>query len=382
MNLHSEKDVSEMRCGIVIFSGYNDRAVIAFLRTLQTNNLDDYVIIARDPDDQIFMTDHISHLFDTRTDSDLNMSLFRKYADRIRQEKHWDSFLIAPSTEGLNRFLLKEREALEELGYIIPLVGRDLYIGISDKKSFSEFCSRHELLIPMETGYPKEFRERFVAKPLKYRYSGDGKVYTPVLVRNAVEFEHFRKTYPSEAFYYQEYLEGGDSIYLLYYFSKDGSVFNLTQRNLAQLDNGGSMVLSGLCKEKLPIVEVFSTLMSELGFTGFIMIEIRIIEDRCYVIEANPRFWGPAQLFVDAGYNLFEAFLSDWGFINKYPDRTVDSDAFYYWSGGIIREKARGGKVEVYTDDRAIVDDPPENIRKYDLYKRDDTIRIWRSESA
>ena len=37
------------------------------------------------------------------------------------------------------------------------------------------------------------------------------------------------------------------------------------------------------------------------------------------MIEANPRFWGPSQLFVDAGFNLFESFLFDYNIIETLP---------------------------------------------------------------
>ena len=47
------------------------------------------------------------------------------------------------------------------------------------------------------------------------------------------------------------------------------------------------------------------------------MVEVKHLSNKNYMIEANPRFWGPSQLFVDAGINLFEAFLVDNGLLNK-----------------------------------------------------------------
>lgn len=368
--------------GIVIFSGYNQRAVIAFLRTLKADGIDRYCIVARDDEDPVLKTVYADHVLLIRPDNLLLTERFEEYTDMMKERYGWDSFLIAPNTEGLNRILIDERESLEEMGYIIPLTDRELYIEISDKKSFSRLCEKNGFLIPEESEFPERYEKSFVAKPICYRFSGNEKVYSPVLVRSSEEYEAFVSNYPREAFYYQEYLDGGDSIYLLYYFSKNGRVYSLEQKNIAQQDNGGSMIISKLLGEKTQMKDEISALFAGVGFTGFVMVEIRRIDDKDYVIEANPRFWGPAQLYVDAGYNLFNAFLSDYGFTEGEPAMDiVDPKACYYWSGGISKDQDKKVNYMIYTEDKNILEAVPDDIESYDIYKRDDTMAIWRDES-
>ena len=82
----------------------------------------------------------------------------------------------------------------------------------------------------------------------------------------------------------------------------------------------------------------YEKLFKEIKFTGFVMTEIK---GDNFMIEANPRFWGPSQLFVDAKVNLFEAFLHDYNFISNKPPLVVSAlkDVIYFWYGGI--NKAR-----------------------------------------
>jgi predicted ATP-grasp superfamily ATP-dependent carboligase len=370
-------------CGIVIFSGYNQRAVIAFLRTLKADGIDRYCIVARDDEDPVLKTVYEDHVLLIRPDNLLLTERFKEYTDMMKEKYGWDSFLVAPNTEGLNRFLIEERESLEKMGYIIPLTDRELYIEISDKKSFSRLCKKNGFFIPEESEFPGKYEKSFVAKPICYRFSGDEKVYSPVLVRSSEEYNAFVSNYPREAFYYQEYLDGGESIYLLYYFSKKGRVYSLKQKNIAQQDNGGSMIISRLMGEKTQTEDEISALFAGVGFTGFVMVEIRRIDDRDYVIEANPRFWGPAQLYVDSGYNLFDAFLSDYGFTEGEPEMEInDPEAYYYWSGGIGNGRGHKQSYMIYAEDWDILESVPDCIERYDIYRRDDTMAIWREESG
>ena len=151
---------------------------------------------------------------------------------------------------------------------------------------------------------------------------------------------------------------------------------------MVQQENGGSMIMSGVYDKRITICEKFEDFFRRMRFCGFLMIEVRLYKNECYVIEANPRFWGPAQLFVDARYNLFEAFLSDWDFMDRYPDSAKpDKNAFYYWSGGMIKDKQLGRNSMIYTDNKKILDKIPARIAKYDIYHRADTMDIWRLES-
>ena len=51
---------------ILIFSGFNPRAVLAFIRTLEKNNISDYGIIANGICDRIFLTKYASKVIYVR----------------------------------------------------------------------------------------------------------------------------------------------------------------------------------------------------------------------------------------------------------------------------------------------------------------------------
>ena len=118
------------------------------------------------------------------------------------------------------------------------------------------------------------------------------------------------------------------------YFSVSGKVYSLSQTNLIQQDNGKSIIAAEINSSfyRTKYADRVRNLFMSINFTGLVMVEIRQRGNKNFIIEANPRFWGPAQLFVDARYNLFEAFLSDWDFMDRYPDSAKpDKNAFYYW---------------------------------------------------
>ena len=59
-------------------------------------------------------------------------------------------------------------------------------------------------------------------------------------------------------------------------------------------------------------------MLIQIGYYGLIMIEVKIQDGEYYMIEANPRLWGPSQLILDAGMDLFHRFALDNGLIENY----------------------------------------------------------------
>ena len=133
---------------VVIFSGYNQRAVIAFLRTLTENNIDNYYIVAANENDTILRTAYKNKVFTIRKNKALEKKELLEIVNSILIKSGAEHALIAPSTEALNRFLLENREELTSKGWIIPLVSSDVYQLISDKESFWKYCKNQSLLVP------------------------------------------------------------------------------------------------------------------------------------------------------------------------------------------------------------------------------------------
>ena len=346
---------------IVVYSGYNQRAVIAFLRTLEKNRIDYYIVASCDKD-TIFLTEYREKVVFTRKIRDIELNEMISSIDMIKtkMDNPNDDIFIAPTSEYLNRFLLDYRRAFEDKGCIIPLVNKELYEKISDKKTFVDLCEKHGILVPHTVSYDDGYDGVIVAKPNKY-LSSDGIVYSPVFINDRCEYEEFLKTHSYEDFSFQEYLVG-ESYYLLFYFSLAGDVYSFSQINYKQQADGKSILYAKTADihKESRITEPYVNMLFSLGFHGLIMIELRKTADDYYMIEANPRFWGPSQLFCDANYNLFECMLYDYGMLKQKNDTDNTNEAYYLWSGGFEND----------------IDDIVGN----DVYFRPDTEKIYYKE--
>jgi len=349
---------------IVIFSGFNQRAIIAFLRTLEKNQLE-YSIIALSSNDPILTTSYKNKVDCIRNCISLDFIDIKNCIDIIKQKTNAEKYIIAPSTEALNRFLLKHRAEFEEMGCIIPLVEKELYEQISDKESFGYLCIQNGINIPEEVTFSKD-NIPFVIKPKKYET--DGEIFSPILVTDDNIFKSIN--YNSSISYCQEFLDG-KSYYLLYYFAKNGDIVKLAQENFLQQADGKSIIAAkNVDYEMFPETEKFERLFTKLKYQGLVMVEVRIRENRLYMIEANPRFWGPSQLFVDCGRNLFEYFLQDWGFDVNIEDNI--RNVKYYWTGGLSEN----------TKEFESIKEEQDEYIKSDIYNRRDTLNIYKEELA
>lgn len=150
---------------IIIFTGYNQRAVIAFLRTLKKNRLDNYAIIASSDEDAILKTTYSKKVLYVRKIRQLDLNEINKAIEHIRCVTNADKVLIAPSTEALNRFLLKYRENFEQHNCIIPLADEKLYTQISDKESFWKLCKESGFLVPEIVSIGTYYKVPIAVKP-------------------------------------------------------------------------------------------------------------------------------------------------------------------------------------------------------------------------
>lgn len=346
---------------IVVFSGFNQRAVIAFIRTLTKNGLD-FSIVALSEDDPILLTEYKDRVSVVRNDKKLEINDLTRCLHIVKEQNNVDELFIVPSTEALNRFLLCNRKVFESIGCSIPLVDEDLYYRISDKKPFCDLCSKYGINVPREV----EFNESsipFVVKPKRYDLAGA--LSSPIIVDSKQVYDSLQ--FNERNSYCQEFLSG-KSYYLLYYISKDKTVHRLLQENLVQQPFGKSIIAARILQDTLDDEKFVNMFLSE-GYYGLVMVEIRIVDGQLYMIEANPRLWGPSQLFVDFGDNLFDCFLEDNGF-EVIHNAQIDTNALYYWNGGMSGNVVYHNK----TDFNFAL------FIEHDIYKREDTLGIYKQE--
>lgn len=360
---------------IVVFSGYNQRAVIALLRGLPKNFEEKVIIIARDINDPILMTKYSKNVFYIRKFKELNKneldSVFEKIIKFCNEE-----IIIMPTTEALNRYLLEKQDELLSRGIIVPLVNKLLYSKISDKRSFWNMCKNTGLKVPSLISIDNNFVSPYVAKPVKY-ISSTGVRLAPIIVMSNSEHLNFLENYNITDFDIQEYIEG-QSYYLLYYFSKNGQCYSYSQCNLAQ-QPGGKSIIAAISSNLhyASISDDYINLFKKNHFFGFVMVELRKKGSEYYMIEANPRLWGPSQLFVDANVKFIEAFLMDYGLIKSFTSGDVHEDSLYFWSGGLRNDILVDDECVWLDGGREIVTKRLDEFKLCDVYNRTDTEKVY-----
>lgn len=371
-----------MKKRLIIFSGYNQRAVISLLREcvrLQVNAS----IIASSSNDTIFKTVYSDLVIVTRENVSLSIDSFVPLFELISNKYIDEEFVIAPSTESLIRLFLENRDMLTNYRCILPVTDKRHYELISDKSAFYELCEKNNLKVPLVYQDIHHCPEKFVAKN-KFLQSAKTKKYlAPVLIYDISDKEDFLRTYDVDDYYYEEYLDPtqGGSYYLLYYFFKNQSVQKFSQENILQQADGKSIVIAKSADiHNTCISQKYEDLFHKLGFRGLVMVELRKHNDEYYMIEANPRMWGPSQLCIDSGISMLHAFLYDWGLTNV-PVEVNPKEKYYCWSGGIRENLIEHKKLSVLCNAEFSVDQI-KDIFGSDIYCREDTMMIFRGEQG
>lgn len=366
--------------GVVIFSGFNMRALYAFIRTLEKHALS-YFIVASDNDDQIFKTKYKEKVCAVRQYKELNLQDIINCINKVQKTAKLENYLIAPSTEALNRFLLEHRVRLWGAKCEVPLVQRGLYEKVSNKHSFGQLCREYEIEIPKELPL-ESFGVPCVAKPRQYYGGLSKKMLKPILIFSESEKESFLQTSDVDDFYIQKFIDG-QSFYLLYYFFQDGSFINYSQENLIQQSEGGSILAAKSSNFHMRgHSEQYEKLFTAIQFHGLVMVEIKQDKKGTYMIEANPRFWGPSQLFVDAGVNFFEAMLSDYNILDECPECVVNIESAvntsYFWSDGFSFQRETIEKTVFYNYSKKIFFNELAKWKQVSVLNRPDTLGIYK----
>lgn len=362
---------------VLIFSGYNMRAIFAFLRTATKYQVP-YKIIACSFNDAIFKTTYKHNVIATRETQDLEIDTFLELFRKVKLENPNQNFMVAPTTESLNRFFLKYRTEFTKINIDIPLCDESLYVSISDKSSFTQLCRKSGIDVPEEFDSITAAPLPCVAKPKYYKGKVSGKILNPIIIENEIELKTFLKEYESKDFFFQEYIPGG-SYYLLYYFFKDNrEPLTYSQENLAQQKSGGSILAAKSSDlHHTDLARKYKKLFQQIRFTGLVMVEVRGSPQEAKMIEANPRFWGPSQLFVDANVNFFSALLYDNGFDLPLDNHSREEITHYFWDDGESFETNA-------LSTTAFHQYSPEQLTRdyrawdnYNLLKRTDTIELY-----
>ena len=316
----------------IIFSGHNDRAVVALCRFFYKTGVS-FFIIARHGLDIIYKTNWCKHVLFQRQDSSLTLSLFRDIALKLKEKNLRPIF--CPTSEFLNHFVLNNQKYIEKMGWDCVLPQISLYLELSDKFSSSNFIKSLIGLSSPPLQHFNDWVEPCVIKPKKNILNG--KVLYPYLCYNRLEFNNaLLSIKPSE--WFCQKLIYGQSFYVCAYVDREGGFDCFWQENLMQQVNGKSIVLARTTGNPGVDVGLFMKGLNAKGYFGPLMMEL--IRDRdsgqLFFIEVNPRFWGPLNLALKACPEMLFRFAKDYnlGFKEFFSSENNQRQYWYSWSFG------------------------------------------------
>jgi len=321
-----------MQKSILVFSKYNYRAVLASLRYFVKHGVN-YHIISYPSEDIIRGSKYRDRIIHTLEDETLSAEELKRVLVEKADELKVDEWILLPTAEYLNRFFLKNRNRFKDY-LTIPLVESDVYTSLSDKNEFLNDCQQHGFRTPAVKPFDKNKLIPCVAKP-EQEFTAEGKRTYPYIITGEKDLSAFLQKEDASDYFFQEYIDGA-SIYLLYYFKRDGTYSACVQQNGLQQPGGKSILFAWTIDFNHPIVKQFVEYFLSRRFYGFAMIELMKQGSDLYVIECNPRLWGPFQLVVDSGGSLLGHFLCDFydSNIPLPPKKTCEENVAYLWSDG------------------------------------------------
>lgn len=350
----------------VIFTGANERAVVAVCRYFQRNDIA-CSLVARPGMDTIRKTRFVRWIDAARRLDHLDLEDMLGVLLQLRELHPHQRLVFLPTTESIIRLVLENREAFESTGLEVPLVDKALYETISDKSTFLALMESFGVPLPPQIKQVGPTDLPVVAKPLHEVSRRTGRKLYPELIFTAETLEAFLVDDVAEDYFFQKYLNGR-SYYFLAFFPRNGEPVVRYQENLLQQPNGKSMLAARLCG--CPDLDIESRLLrgfQSVGFFGFVMVELIEVSGVLHLIEANPRLWGPFELAIKAGFR---------------PDAIVDgkqaeygsSNALYLWMSGLLLSLMSGGSPRCYPQLLRKLIAQPTALFGADIYLRQDTL--------
>lgn len=348
----------------LLFSGHNNRAVLALCRFFTDNNLS-FVIVSAGQHDAIHCTAYRNYVILNRINHNIDLSLFEGLTEC--QDK---PLVYCPTTEFINQFVLDNRIKLEAADFVIGLPHKSVYQQLTSKLTSQALIHRLTgIRLPLQQDLAT-LRSPCVLKPRVNLVSS--RILYPVLCLTQEAVNTALSGIDPSYWFAQDYVDG-QSYYLCGYLSRRGEYASYWQENLLQQDQGKSIVLARTCANPGFDVEGFFKGLTIMGYHGPLMLElIQDAHDNLYYIEINPRFWGPLALASCACPQVMALFARDHGATCPIPSPKNNGPHWYSWAFGAGFPNCRcyPGAADLGVDEmnRLIVD--------HDIYANEDTILL------
>jgi hypothetical protein len=344
----------------LLFSGHNDRAVVALCRYFTRAGLP-FAIVAAGRDDPILRTDHKTQVQLIRTDRQVDLTLLRSVGALAAAAG--GPLVYCPTTEYINDFVLRARDELAGCGLQFCLPDGDIYARLTGKRSSQELMRQVPGVNVPQTLPMNAWRAPCVLKPI--RNVDRGAVLYPLLCDSEPALQQALDGLDTRLYFAQEFVRG-QSHYLCGYLARDGRHVSFWQENLMQQPRGKSIVLARTGRNPGVDADALMSHLHRAGYHGPLMVEFIVGADGPYYIEINPRFWGPLQLALDACPALLDLYAHDHG-ARPRALPTAQAPHYYAWSFG-----ARTPHTVVHPAG-AGVRERERLLRQHDVYARPDT---------
>lgn len=355
----------------ILFTGHNDRAVIALARFFERHGLR-WHAIASGPEDAIHRTAHAHRVLCNRVSRDVDVAWLAALALQLRRDGEVPAY--CPTTEFINALMLSHRQTLEHAGWQLGLPDAALYDTLTSKAKSPDVIERLCGVPPPPALDWDAADAPCVAKPRRNLRDGQGQY--PILCLTPAEWAAARTRLEPDEWFVQRYVDA-QSYYLCAYVGRSGAPDERAwywQENLMQQPKGKSIVLARTCGNPGLDAERLLDGLAALGYHGPLMIEVmRAADGALHYIETNPRFWGPLQLALDACPALLAQFAKDHGATLPSLPPAPPGPHYYAWAHGAAQT---GNRHFAALDDLPAARNPSEWLRRYDLYDAADTAAL------
>ncbi|MGC3983326.1 MAG: hypothetical protein QM777_00590 [Pseudorhodoferax sp.] len=327
----------------LILSGANERAIVAACRDLRSDGIG-FSIIARPRQDPVARSFLSAHVVATRSQDALDVDDLVQTILAVRHRLP-ARLIYLPASEALNRLVLQHRERLtRECSLEIPLPPLATYELLSDKASFNALAQQFGLELPPSETSPGTAPLPLVAKPhAEFDAATHRKLY-PVLMFEEHERRAFFAKENVSNYFFQRFVQGASHYYLMF-FDRTGRCASLFQENMAQQPGGKSILAAQSCDCPSPeFLERLTRCIGSTGFFGFCMVEAITVQGRSYLIELNPRLWGPLSLATRAGFRIAWLGAPE----AMVPPAPLDRTVRYAWLSGMLGTRLAGHKIRWY----------------------------------
>ena len=308
----------------LIFSGYNQRAVIALCRYFKSID-QRFVIVSSGIEDPIYLTDYKNNVVLERTDKTLTIELFFKISNL-----HDDKLVYCPTSEFLNMFVLENADSFQKIGIATGMPTKESYEKITNKWSSQELFKNLDHIKIIEPVELDKAQVPCVIKP--YKNVILNRVLYPFICYSQDFLKEVKEKINRNEYFGQKFIDG-QSYYFCAYLSKNGSFKGYWQENILQQPDGKSIVLAKACNNPGLNEDALMNIIYKVGYFGPLMIEFILENDNFYFIEINPRFWGPLQLANDVNPQILDAYLEEW-FGRTVTSVKTNASGFYAWNHG------------------------------------------------